>query len=155
MQKHSQHNNDERTQFFWKIYLSHFIRNGWKGLQKGYVWEVSWGLNKDWNILTSSSSDCSITSFPFCWAAQPGALRAQLSAGSGSHCLELHQPTPNSKLNFLLHRVISLFDAHLLLVSVTFAPNSTCPGSRLYPDIFDQFPDWQLGQYVTIIWNIL
>ena len=25
-------NNDERTHFFRKIYLSHFIRNGWKGL---------------------------------------------------------------------------------------------------------------------------
>ena len=31
MQKHSQH-NDEWTHFFRKIYLSHFIRNGWKGL---------------------------------------------------------------------------------------------------------------------------
>ena len=34
------------TQFFWKIYLSHFIRNGWKGLRDGNVWEVSWRLNK-------------------------------------------------------------------------------------------------------------
>ena len=39
MRKHSQHNNDERTHFFRKIYLSHFIR-------KGYVWSVSWRLNK-------------------------------------------------------------------------------------------------------------
>ena len=28
MRKHSQHNNDERTYFFRKIYLSHFIQNG-------------------------------------------------------------------------------------------------------------------------------
>ena len=32
MRKHSQHNNDERTQFFGKIYLSHFIQNGTKAL---------------------------------------------------------------------------------------------------------------------------
>ena len=37
MQKHSQHNKDERTQFFRKIYHSHFIRNGTKGLRKGYA----------------------------------------------------------------------------------------------------------------------
>ena len=36
MQKHSQHNKDEQTHFFRKIYLSHFIRNGTKGLRKGY-----------------------------------------------------------------------------------------------------------------------
>ena len=46
MRKHSQHNKDERTQFFRKIYLSLYS----KGLRKGYerviVWEVSWRLNK-------------------------------------------------------------------------------------------------------------
>ena len=117
-------------------------------MRKGYVWEVSWRLNKDCNILTLSSSVFSSTSFLFCWAAQPGALRAQLSAGSGSHCLELQQLTPNC-LNFLSHRVISLFDTHLLPVSITFAPNSTCPQSRLSPDIFDRmhpFLDRWLGR---------
>ena len=64
------------TQFFRKIYLSHFIRNGTKGLRKGYVWEVSWSLNKDCHILTPSSSGYSSTSFSFPWAAQLGALRA-------------------------------------------------------------------------------
>ena len=42
IRKHSQHNNDERTRFFRKIYLSLYS----KGLRKGYVWEVSWRLNK-------------------------------------------------------------------------------------------------------------
>ena len=37
-------NNDERTHFFRKIYHSHYS----KGLRKGYVWEVSWRLNKRW-----------------------------------------------------------------------------------------------------------
>ena len=35
MRKHSQHNNDERTHFFRKIYLSHFIRKGCKRVAKG------------------------------------------------------------------------------------------------------------------------
>ena len=39
MRKHCQQNNDERTQFFRKIYLSHLVA---KGLRKGFVWEVSW-----------------------------------------------------------------------------------------------------------------
>ena len=54
-----------------------------KGLRKSYVWEVSWRLNKDRNILTPSSSVLSSTSFSFCWAAQPGTLRAQPSAETG------------------------------------------------------------------------
>ena len=35
MRKHSQHNNDERTHFFRKIYHSHFIRNGCERATKG------------------------------------------------------------------------------------------------------------------------
>ena len=53
-----------------------------KGLRKDYVWEVNWRLNKDCNILPPSFSVFNSTSFSFCWAAQPGALRAQPSAGS-------------------------------------------------------------------------
>ena len=53
-----------------------------KGLRKGYVWEVSWRLNRDCNILTPSSSVFSSTSFSFCRTAQPGALRAQPSSDS-------------------------------------------------------------------------
>ena len=48
------------------------------------------------NILTPSSSGYSSTSFSSCRAAQPGYLRAELSAGSGSHCFELQQLTSNS-----------------------------------------------------------
>ena len=35
MRKHSQHNNDERTQFFRKIYRSYFIRKGCERVTKG------------------------------------------------------------------------------------------------------------------------
>ena len=61
-----------KTQFFRKIYLSNFIRNGTKRLRKGYVWDVSWRLNKDCNILTPSSPGYSSISFSSCGAAQPG-----------------------------------------------------------------------------------
>ena len=35
MRKHSQHNNYERTHFFRKIYITHFVRNGCKRVTKG------------------------------------------------------------------------------------------------------------------------
>ena len=110
-----------------------------KGLRKVYEWEVSWRLNRDYNILTPSSSVFSGTSFSFCWVAQPGALSAQPSAECWFSLPRT--ATTDSKLqtkNFLSHRVISLFDANLLLVGVTSAPNSTYPQSKLYPDIFDR-----------------
>ena len=36
MLKHKQHNKDERTHSFRKIYLSHFIRNGFERVVKGF-----------------------------------------------------------------------------------------------------------------------
>ena len=71
-------NNDERTQFFRKIYLSHFIRNGCERV----VCNRWVGDGTDCNILTPSSFVFSSTSFSFCWVAQPGVLRAQPSAVS-------------------------------------------------------------------------
>ena len=52
MQKHSQHNKDERTQFFRKIYLSLYSKGLWKDYERVIVWEASWRLNKDCNTLT-------------------------------------------------------------------------------------------------------
>ena len=86
------------TQLFRKIYLSHFIRNGTKGLRKGYCVRGDLETEPNCNILTPSTSCYNSSSFSSCGAAQPGALRAQLSAGSGSHCFELQQLTPNSDL---------------------------------------------------------
>ena len=65
MLKHIQHNNDERTQFFRKIYLWLY----WKGC----VWEVSRRPNKDCNILTPNSSGYHSLSFSFSWVPQPEA----------------------------------------------------------------------------------
>ena len=130
--KHSQHNNDERNTVLKKnIPLTLYS----KGLRKGYVWKVSWRLNKDCNILTPSSSGYSSTSFLSRGAAQlGGGLRAHLSARSGSHCLELQQLTPNSKLT----RTSCGTGLYNCSVSVASAHNSTRPQSRLFPDIFDR-----------------
>ena len=75
-------NNDKRTHFFRKIYLSHFIRKGCKRV----VCERWVGDWTDSNILTPNSSVFSSTSFSFCWAARSGVLRAHSPLlGAGSH----------------------------------------------------------------------
>ena len=60
---------NERTHFFRKIYLSHFIL---KRVAKGLCVRGELETEIDCNILTPSSSGDSSTSFSFCWAAQPG-----------------------------------------------------------------------------------
>ena len=76
--------------FFRKLYLSHFIR---KGCERVVCerWVGDW---TDCNILTPSSSIFSSTSFPFCWAAQPGVLSAQ------AFCRELVLTALNCNSNF-------------------------------------------------------
>ena len=66
----SQHNKDDRTQFFRKIYLSLYS----KGLRKGYC--VRGGLATEQRLqhIDPSSSGYSSTSFSSCGAAQPGNL---------------------------------------------------------------------------------
>ena len=65
MQKHIQHNKDERTQFFRKIYLSLYL--------KGLCVRGELETEQNCNILTPNSSCYHSLSFPFSWAAQPGA----------------------------------------------------------------------------------
>ena len=61
---------NERTHFFIKIYLSHFIlERVAKGLRNGWCWLCVRGESEtgtDYYILTQSSSDHSNTSFAFC-----------------------------------------------------------------------------------------
>ena len=118
--------NDERTRFFRKIYLSHFIRNCYERVMCER-WTGDWTETATYwpPVLLSSAALLSrsaglLNRGP--WGPSP-LLRA------GSHCLELQQLTPN-KLNFLSHQVISLFDVHLLRVSVAFSPNSIHPRSK-------------------------
>ena len=67
-----------------------FIRKGCERVVCG-KWVGDW---TDCNILTPSSSDYSSTSFSFCWAAQPGVLRAQ------ALCWELVLTASNCNSNF-------------------------------------------------------
>ena len=74
MQKHIQHNKDERTQFFRKMYLSLY--------SKGLCVRGSWRLNKDFNILTSPAPPdiaVCLSRSPWLLNRRPGA---QLSAES-------------------------------------------------------------------------
>ena len=102
---------------------------------------MSWRLNKNCNILTPSSSGYSSTSFSSCGAAQSGALRAQLSAGSGSHCFELQQLTPNSDLQ--LTRTSCCTGLYNCLTYTCFSERRICtqfnPSTvKVSPDIFDR-----------------
>ena len=68
MQKHIQHNKDERHISLGK-YTSHFIR---KGYESFFEWEVSWRLNRTATYLPPpNSSGYNNISFLFSWAAQP------------------------------------------------------------------------------------
>ena len=170
MQKHIQHNKDERTQFFRKIYLSVY----WKGC----VWE---GVG-DWTELLHIdpfSYGHNSVSFLFSWAASRGrggpasagklfsfqhllsnsseALKSNCSIGGpeGPHCWVLVFYTASF---FQLTRTSSVPSYIIVLRPL----NSICRQSRLSPDILDwmhqlftqvHFLFWQLdwvgGQYTT------
>ena len=77
---------NERTQFFRKIYLSHFIRKGCERVECER-WVGDW---TDCNILTPRSSDYSSTSFAFWLGSSTGGPEGPSPLlGAGSHCLEL------------------------------------------------------------------
>ena len=107
-------------QFFRKTYLSLYS----KGSRKSYVWDVSWRVNKDCNILTPGSSGYCSPSFSSCGASQPRTLRAQVSAGSGSHYFDLQQLTPNSDLQ--LTRASCSTGLYNCLTSTCFSERCIC-----------------------------
>ena len=77
------HNKDKRHSSLQK-YTSHFIWKGSKGLLKVLLWE---GWVGDWTELQHidpHSYGHNSVSFPFCWAAQPGAWRPSLSGTCSS-----------------------------------------------------------------------
>ena len=65
MQKHIQHNKDERRQFLRKIYLSLY--------SKGFFVRGELETEENCSILNPNSSDYSSISFQFSWAAHPGS----------------------------------------------------------------------------------
>ena len=122
---------NERTHFFRKIYLSHFLlERVAKGLMLVMCERGELETETDCHILTPGSSDHSSTSFAFWPAAQPGSLRAQ------ALCLEL-VITPASYLQLELQLELQLTQAvcgtwlYNFLTSTCFlwayasAPNST------------------------------
>ena len=73
MEKHIQLNKDERHSSLEKIYLSLYLK-GFERVTKGFtVWEVSWRLNRTATYWPLNSFGYHSFSFPFSWAAQPGA----------------------------------------------------------------------------------
>ena len=114
-------------------------------VRKGYVWEVSWRLNKDCNILTPNLLAIAVFLSRSSWLLNrgPGGLA---SAVTWFSLLELQHLIPNSVSKLWSptdstsqsHRVISLFYVHLLPVASQFALNSTRRHSRLSHNIFDR-----------------
>ena len=84
MHKHIQHNKDERTQFFRKIYLSLYMKE-FERVTKGIiVWEVSWRLNRTatyWPPLFWLWQPF----FPVLMGCPAGGLGTQLLLGHASH----------------------------------------------------------------------
>ena len=151
MQKHIQHNNDEWTQFFRKIYLSLY----WKGC----VLEGVGDRTKTATYCPPPIFWLSQSFFPILLGCSTGGLGAQPLLGHGSHS-SIFSPTD---LNFLSPGLYNNLTPTYLLRASQFALNSTRQQSRPPPDILERmhllftqmhFFFWQLGwvggQYATL-----
>ena len=152
MRKHN--NNDERTHFFRKIYLSHFIL---ERVAKGLILIMCerWvGDGTDCNVLTPSYSDYSSTSFSFCWAAQQRVTEGRKP--SVWSWFSLPRPTTRTPTNWLqITQAVCGTWFYNCLTSTCFMWASQLHQiipvhrSRRYPDIFDRihlFLDWRLSR---------
>ena len=135
MQKHIQHNKDERTQFFRKIYLSLYLK-GFERVTKGIICERWVG---DWTELQHigpHSSGHSSISFPFSWAAQPRAWGPSLCwdmvliPASSLHLIW----TSCRRGYIIIWRPPTSSECH---ICTQFNP-STVKVIPWYPDIFDR-----------------
>ena len=146
------HNDDTIKTRSLEKYTSHFIER--------VVCERELETEQNCNILTPTLMAISV-SFPFFWAAQPGAWGpASLGAGFLYRILSPTCLIPNW-LNFLCTELYNSSTSTFFLWASQFHTHSTCPRSRLwYPDI--PWPDapviytgafWQpgrvVGQYTT------
>ena len=138
--------NDERTHFFRKIYLPHFIQNGCERVMCER-WVGDW---TNCNILTPSSFVFSSTSFSFWSAAQSGVLRAHiplLGAGSIYSILSL--------TNWLQLTELPVAPGYIIVwhppafcerrICTQFNPSTV----KVIPCISDRmhlFLDWRLGR---------
>ena len=146
MQKHIQHNKDEQTQFFRKIYLSLYLLSVRGELE----------TEQNYNILTPTLLAIAAF-FHVLLGCSTGGLGAQPLLWHGSHS-SIFSPTD---LNFLSPGLYNNLTSTYSLRASQIALNSTLRQSRLSPDIFDwmhllftqvHFFFWQRGrgQYVTV-----
>ena len=114
---------NERTRFFIKIYLSHFIWKGWCFLC------VRGELETDCYILSQSSSRDHSSTSSLSWLGCSTLGRWGPKPAVWSWFSLRGHPISNCDWNWLpsrlWHLVIWLFDAHLLPVGYASAPNST------------------------------
>ena len=108
--KNKINNNDERTHFFRKIYLSHFIRKGCE-MVMCERWVGDW---TDCNILTSSS--LAALFFSFCWLLNWGSWGSgplwELVLTTASY-LQLTEPVCGTGLYNCLTPTCFLWASHL------------------------------------------
>ena len=134
---------NERTRFFIKIYLSHFIL---ERVDVGWVWEVSWRRGQTvtyWpKVLLTIAALLSHSG----WASQPWVTEGPSPlSGDGSHSPGILSPTATGTRTLeltnssrLWHLVIWLFDIHLLSVGIRIRSEfNHVHRSRWYSDIFD------------------
>ena len=132
MQKHIQHNKDERISVLSKnIPLTLFERVR-KGYERYYLWEVSWRLNRSATYWSPNSSGYGSISFPFSWAAQPGAWRPSL-------CWDMVL-IPASSLQLIWTSCCRVYNNNLtptyfLRASHLYSIQPTHRQSRLSPDL--------------------
>ena len=131
-------------------YTSHFIWKGSKGLLKVLLCERWVGDWTELQHMDPHSYGHNSVSFPFSWAAQPGAWGPSLSGTWSSF-----QHFISNWLELPVHRVILLFYAHSIQpVDSQGYPLDTFDRMHL---LFTQvhFLFWQLGrgQYATIIFS--
>ena len=150
MRKHSQHNNDERTHFFRKnIPLTLYS----KGLQKGYVWEVSWRLNKDRNIwppvppsLAALLSRPAGLLNPRPWGLS-SLLGLVLTASNCNNWLQTNWTSCRTGLDHCLTTTCFLWASHLHPIQSVHSQGYTLISSTgCTCSLID---DWVGGQYVT------
>ena len=160
LQKHIQHNKDERTQFFRKIYLSLYLKCS-KGLRKVLCVRGDLETEQNCSILTHQLFWLQQHFFPVLQSCSTGGLGAQSLLGHGSHS-SIVFPT---HLNFLSPGLYNnLTSVHFLrashLYSIQPVDSQGYPlipwylrldAPVIYTDAFlIWLPGWVGGQHITL-----
>ena len=145
-------NNDERTHFFRKIFVSQFIRNVCERVMCER-WVGDW---TNCNIFTPSSFVFSSTSFSFSWAAKQGVLWAHgpLLVAVSLYCvlsptnwLELNEPVCRTGLYNSLTYTCFLWASHLHPIQPIHSQGYILLSSTECTSF--SIDGWVEGQYVT------